>query len=325
MKTHSTTLTLVWIVGAFVVLAAVPGVTVSRLVLDMVIHIAILGLFATSLNLLIGYTGLVAFGHGMFYGSGAYGFGLLMQAGAYSVPMALSIAVLGSALISLVVGLICTKTKEVYFSFLTLAIQMMFYNTILSWRTLTGGDQGLMGGFKKPIFLGIDLSNQDHVYWFITAVVILSLGVLWHITKTPFGYALRMIRDNSARVEFLGMNVRAYRLAAFVIASAFASIAGALMSLYVSAAYPNFAYWTMSGEGIFVIMLGGLNTFLGPLVGAGILTLLNHFVTEHTKYYGLVLGVIILFYVLALRKGLLDILVERFQASRSQRIKSKSH
>ena len=137
--------------------------------------------------------------------------------------------------------------------------------------------------------------------------------------------ALRMIRDNSARVEFLGMNVRAYRLAAFVIASAFASIAGALMSLYVSAAYPNFAYWTMSGEGIFVIMLGGLNTFLGPLVGAGILTLLNHFVTEHTKYYGLVLGVIILFYVLALRKGLLDILVERFQASRSQRIKSKSH
>lgn len=325
MKTHSTALTLVWIVGAFVVLAAVPSVTVSRLVLDMVIHIAILGLFATSLNLLIGYTGLVAFGHGMFYGSGAYGFGLLMQAGAYSVPMALLIAVLGSALISLVVGLICTKTKEVYFSFLTLAIQMMFYNTILSWRTLTGGDQGLMGGFKKPIFLGIDLSNQDHVYWFITAAVILSLGVLWHITKTPFGYSLRMIRDNSARVEFLGMNAGAYRLAAFVIASAFASLAGALMSLYVSAAYPNFAYWTMSGEGIFVIMLGGLNTFLGPLVGAGILTLLNHFVTEHTKYYGLVLGVIILFYVLALRKGLLDIIVERFQASRSQRVKSKSH
>ncbi len=325
MKTHSATLTLIWIVGAFVVLAAMPSMMNSRLVLDMVIHIAILGLFATSLNLLIGYTGLVAFGHGMFYASGAYGFGLLMQTGAYSVPVALAIAVLGSALISLVVGLICTKTKEVYFSFLTLAIQMMFYNTILSWRTLTGGDQGLMGGFKKPIFLGIDLSNQDHVYWFITAVVILSLGVLWHITKTPFGYALRMIRDNSARVEFLGMNVRAYRLAAFVIASAFASIAGALMSLYVSAAYPNFAYWTMSGEGIFVIMLGGLNTFLGPLVGAGILTLLNHFVTEHTKYYGLVLGVIILFYVLALRKGLLDILVERFQASRSQRIKSKSH
>lgn len=325
MKTHSTTLTLVWIVGAFVVLAAVPSVTVSRMVLDMVIHIAILGLFATSLNLLIGYTGLVAFGHGMFYGSGAYGFGLLMQAGAYSVPMALSIAVLGSALISLVVGLICAKTKEVYFSFLTLAIQMMFYNTILNWRTLTGGDQGLMGGFKKPIFLGIDLSNQDHIYWFITGVVILSLGVLWHITKTPFGYALRMIRDNSARVEFLGMNAGAYRLAAFVIASSVASLAGALMSLYVSAAYPNFAYWTMSGEGIFVIMLGGLNTFLGPLVGAGILTLLNHFVTDHTKYYGLVLGVIILFYVLALRKGLLDIIVERFQASRSQRAKSKSH
>ena len=105
MKTHSATLTLIWIVGAFVVLAAMPSMMNSRLVLDMVIHIAILGLFATSLNLLIGYTGLVAFGHGMFYASGAYGFGLLMQTGAYSVPVALAIAVLGSALISLVVGL----------------------------------------------------------------------------------------------------------------------------------------------------------------------------------------------------------------------------
>ncbi|MBB5201156.1 branched-chain amino acid ABC transporter permease [Glaciimonas immobilis] len=304
---------------AFAILSVLPHLIASRMVLDLIIHIAIFGLFATAVNLLIGYTGLISFGHAMFYASGAYGFGLLMQHGGWSVPAALAVSVFGSALLALIVGLVCTKTKEIYFTFLTLAIQMMFYSTILSWQTLTGGDQGLTGGFTKPLFLGIDLSNANQLYYFITGIVILSLGVLWHITKSPFGYALRMIRDNAARVEFLGMNVRNYRLAAFVIAAAFASVAGALMSLYVSAAYPNFGYWTMSGEAIFMIMLGGVNSFLGPLMGATMLTLLNHFVTEHTKFYGLVLGTIILLYVMFLRKGLLDLIMERWIAARDKR------
>ncbi len=315
MKQSSSLNTLVWVVACLAVLATLPFVIGSRMVLDMIINIAILGLFATSLNLLIGYAGMVSFGHAMFYASGAYGFGLLMQTGQFSIPAALLIAVVGSAAISLVVGVVCTKTKEVYFSFLTLAVQMMFYSSIITWKDLTGGDQGLTGGFPKTPFLGINLANQDHAFIFIVSVVVISLGVLWHITKTPFGYTLRMIRDNSARVEFLGMSVQGYRVAAFVISSSFASIAGALMSLYVTGAYPNFGYWTMSGEAIFVIMLGGLSTFLGPLVGATLLTLLNHFVTEVTEYYGIVLGCIILFYVLGLRKGLLDIIMEKLRRS----------
>ena len=308
-----------WVAGAIAVLALVPAVLPSPLLRDLIIHSAILGLFATSVNLLIGYTGLVSFGQAMFYACGAYSFALVMRTGAVPVPAALALAVAASALLALVVGLVCTKTREIYFALLTLAIQMMFYNTILSWQDFTGGDQGLTGGFAKPPFLGIDLGRPDHVYYFITAVVVLSLGFLWHITKSPFGHALRMIRDNANRVEFLGLDVRGYRLAAFVISSAVASIAGAMMALYVSAAYPNFGYWTMSGEAIFVIMLGGLNTFLGPMVGAVILSLLNHFVTAHTKYYGLVLGVIILFYALVLRKGLLDIVLERLRDARLRR------
>lgn len=319
MKARLAESTWAWMVAAIVVLAIVPAVVPSPLVRDLIIHSAILGLFATSVNLLIGYTGLVSFGQAMFYASGAYGFALLMRTGAFPVPAAMALAVAGSALMALVVGLVCTKTREIYFALLTLAIQMMFYNTILSWQDVTGGDQGLTGGFAKPPFLGIDLGQPGHVYTFIVVVVILALGFLWHITKSPFGHALRMVRDNAARVEFLGLDVRGYRLVAFVISSAIASVAGALMALYVSAAYPNFGYWTMSGEAIFVIMLGGLNTFLGPLVGAVILSLLNHFVTAHTKYYGLVLGVIILFYALVLRKGLLDILLERVHEARRRR------
>ena len=308
-----------WMAGGIAVLALVPVLVPSALVRDLIIHSAILGLFATSVNLLIGYTGLVSFGQAMFYACGAYSFALLMRTGAVPVPAALALSVLASALLALVVGLVCTKTREIYFALLTLAIQMMFYNTILSWQAFTGGDQGLTGGFAKPVFLGIDLARSSHVYLFITTVVVLSLGLLWHITKSPFGYALRMIRDNPTRVEFLGLDVPRYRLVAFVISSAVASIAGALMALYVSAAYPNFGYWTMSGEAIFVIMLGGLNTFLGPMAGAVILSLLNHFVTAHTKYYGLVLGVIILFYALVLRKGLLDIVLERLREARQRR------
>jgi branched-chain amino acid transport system permease protein len=309
---HPVIASLLWVVISFIIVTAVVMLSGSRMIADMVIHIGILGLFAVSLNLLIGYAGLIAFGHAMFYASGAYGFGLLMQTGQFSIPAAMAISVLASAAIAAVVGLVCMKTREIYFAFLTLAIQMMFYSTILSWASLTGGDQGLTGGFAKPPVLGLQMNNPDHVFMFITAVVLVTLGILWHITRTPFGYALRMIRDNAARVEFLGMNLLAYRLSAFVIAAAAASVAGALMSLYVSAAYPNFGYWTMSGEAIFMIMLGGLGTFLGPLVGAAILTVLNHAVTAYTEHYGLVLGTIILLYAMGLRRGLLDLVVERW-------------
>ena len=322
MRRPLATSAFLWTLTALAILAAIPLLSESRLLLDLIVHIAILGLFATAVNLLIGYTGMVSFGHAMFYATGAYGCALAMRSGQYSVPTAIAVAVAGTALIALVVGIVCIKTREIYFALLTLAIQMMIYNTILSWQTVTGGDQGLTGGFKKPPFLGIDLTQPDHAYYFITGVVAVCLFTLRHITRSPFGYALRMIRDNSTRVEFLGMEVRGYRLVAFVIAAAFAGVAGALMALYVTAAYPNFGYWTMSGEAIFVIMLGGLNTFFGPLVGSAIISLLNHFVTAHTKYYGLVLGVIILAYALGLRKGLLDIVVERFQESRVGRAKA---
>lgn len=322
-KKHPAVTSLVWVIASFLMVTALVILSGSRMLSDMIIHIGILGLFAVSLNLLIGYTGLIAFGHAMFYASGAYGFGLLMQTGHFSIPAAMCIAVIGSAVIATVVGLICMKTKEIYFAFLTLAIQMMFYSSILSWVSLTGGDQGLTGGFVKPPVLVLQMNNPDHVFMFITAIILITLGILWHITRTPFGYALRMIRDNAARVEFLGMNVLRYRLAAFVIASAAASVAGALMSLYVSAAYPNFGYWTMSGEAIFMIMLGGLNTFLGPLVGAAILTLLNHGVTAYTEHYGLVLGSIILLYAMGLRKGLLDLIVDRWAERKTKRILPK--
>jgi branched-chain amino acid transport system permease protein len=131
--------------------------------------------------------------------------------------------------------------------------------------------------------------------------------------QSPFGYTLRMIRDNAARANFLGIAVFRVRLTAFVLAGIFAGAGGVIMSLFVSGAYPEFAYWTISGEGVFIIMLGGLNSFLGPAVGTIILLLLNDFVTRFTEYYGLTLGVIILLFALGLRRGLLDVLLDAWR------------
>jgi branched-chain amino acid transport system permease protein len=278
--------------------------------LDFAIRFAIFGLLAMSLNLLIGTTGLVSFGHAAYFGMGAYSFGLLMQSGGWSIPAAIAVAILATALLALVVGALCVRLSEIYFAFLTLAFQMLLHSLILSWIGLTGGDQGLMGGIPKPAFWGIELAKPAHLAGFGMFCLLLSVVLLRQIIRSPFGAALRMLRDNPDRAGFLGLSVYRYRLAAFVIAGAFAGLSGVLMSLYVSGAFPTFAFWTTSGEAIFMIMLGGIQVFLGPLVGTAIFLLLNDWITALTEHHGLFMGTILLIITLGLRKGLLDFIME---------------
>jgi branched-chain amino acid transport system permease protein len=300
------------VIGAavFVVLALVPLVFPSKALIDFVIRFSAYALFATSLNFLVGYGGMVSFGHGMFFGLGAYAFALLMQRTGMPIPAAFAITLVICAALGVVIGAICVRLKEIYFAFLTLAFQMLLYSLIILWVPLTGGDQGLRGGIPRPPFLGINLANQTHLYLVSCTLMIIGMILMHHLLQTPFGYTLRMIRDNAARANFLGIAVFRVRLLAFVMAGIFAGAGGVIMSLFVSGAYPEFAYWTISGEGIFIIMLGGLSTFLGPAVGTVILLVLNDFVTRHTEYYGLTLGIIILVFALGLRRGLLDVLVD---------------
>jgi branched-chain amino acid transport system permease protein len=296
--------------GILVILALVPLVFPSKALIDFVIRFSAYALFATSLNFLVGYGGMVSFGHGMFFGLGAYAFALLMQRTGMPIPAAFAITLVMCAAMGLVIGAICVRLKEIYFAFLTLAFQMLLYSLIILWVPLTGGDQGLRGGIPRPPFLGINLANQTHLYLVSCTLMIIGLILMHHLLQSPFGYTLRMIRDNAVRANFLGIAVFRVRLLAFVMAGVFAGAGGVIMSLFVSGAYPEFAYWTISGEGIFIIMLGGLNTFLGPSVGTVILLVLNDFVTRHTEYYGLTLGIIILLFALGLRRGLLDVLVD---------------
>jgi branched-chain amino acid transport system permease protein len=295
---------------AFAILIALPLVFPSKALSDFVIRMSAFAIFATSLNLLIGYAGMVSFGHGLFYGLGAYSFALLMQKLGTSVPAAFAATLLVNATVALVVGAICIRLKEIYFSFLTLAFQMLLHSIIIAWADLTGGDQGLTGGIPRPPFLGVHLDQPRHLYIFCCAVLIVSLFLMWHLVRSPFGYTLRMIRDNPQRAAFLGVQVWRIRLLAFVVAGVFGGVGGMLMSLFVSSAYPDFAYWTVSGEAVFMILLGGLGVFLGPTAGAAILLILNDSVTKLTEHYSLVLGIVILAFALGLRKGLLGFLVQ---------------
>jgi branched-chain amino acid transport system permease protein len=252
----------------------------------------------------------------MFFGLGAYGFGLIMQRTGVPIPIAFIGTLLITTIVSAVIGAICVRLKEIYFAFVTLAFQMLIHSLILSWASLTGGDQGLRGGIPRPVFLGLDLSNHMHLYIVSCALLVIGLLLMRQIAQSPFGYTLRMIRDNASRASFVGIDVWRAKLTIFVLAALFASTGGIIMCLFVSGAYPEFAYWTISGEGIFINMLGGVTTFLGPMAGTVLLLILNDTVTRLTDYYGIVLGIVILFFAIGLRKGLMDFAVEWYEQRR---------
>ena len=302
-----------WALAALLFLSVLPLLTQSRVTLDFVIRLAALGIFASSLNILVGYGGMVSFGHAMFFGSGAYVFGLLMQKTDASIPVAMLGAIAFSGLLGLLIGAICVRLKEIYFSFLTLAFQMLIHSVILSWTSLTGGDQGLMGGIPRPPFLGINLSDHTTLYWFSCALGVVCLLLMRIILQSPFGATLRMVRDSSERAAFLGIDVWRIKLYAFILSSCMASIGGVLMALFVSGAFPDFGYWTMSGDAIFMIMMGGLHVFIGPVVGAALLLLFNDIITRTTEYHGLALGLVVLLFALGFKRGITDFSLELLQ------------
>jgi len=297
-----------WALVALAVLLAIPFLTSSRIVLDFGIRLAAYGLLATSLNFLVGYGGMVSFGHAMFFGGGAYAFALTLQKTGAGIPAALLVAFCFSALTGLVVGAVCVRLKEIYFSFLTLAFQMFLHSIILTWTSLTGGDQGLTGGLPRPPVWGLNLAEPVHLYGFAVVLAVACFWLMRALLQSPFGFTLRMVRDNADRARFLGIAVSQVRLTAFVLAACFAGMGGVIMALFVSGAFPDFSYWTMSGEAIFMIMMGGIQVFIGPLVGAAVLLLLNDAISRTTEYHGLALGLVVLLFALGFKRGLMDFL-----------------
>jgi branched-chain amino acid transport system permease protein len=263
-------------------------------------QIAISALFAMSLNLLLGTTGLVSFGHVAYFGIGSYVCGIMMKT--YGVPfsIALPAAAVGAALGALAFGFFCVRLTKIYFAMLTLAFSQIVWAICFKWNDVTGGDQGIpdvpypnLDWMSQVPFLS-DLRIAEQFYVLTLIVVTLSFAAIRRIIASPFGLMLTTIRENPERAASIGLNVRRYELAAFVIAGCFAGIAGALFGIFNRGVFADFVYWPKSAEVMIMTILGGIDYFWGPAVGAATLVLLNQEITSYTQYWPLVLGLILL-------------------------------
>jgi len=288
-----------WTLIVFLAAASVPWLG-SRYDTFLAEQIAINALFAVSLNLLLGTTGLVSFGHVAYFGIGAYVCGILMKT--YDVPFLLAFpaAGLGTAAFALVSGYFCVRLIKLYFAMLTLAFSQIVWAICYKWNAVTGGDQGLpeipfpnLDWMSSIPGLG-QLRTNDQFYLVAIAIIAIALAVLHRIIRSPFGRVLTTIRDNPERAAFIGVNVRAYQLTAFVIAGTFAGFAGALYGIFSRGVFADYVFWSKSAEVMIMALLGGMDFFWGPPVGAFALVWLNQWITDFTQYWPFVLGTILL-------------------------------
>ena len=303
-----------WTLIVFLVMATVPWIG-SRYDTFLAGQITIDALFAVSLNLLLGTTGLVSFGHVAYFGVGAYVCGILMKT--YGVPfvVAFPAAGVGSALFALVSGYFCVRLMKLYFAMLTLAFSQIIWAIAYKWNAVTGGDNGLPE-IPYPNLDWIsaipgcgDLSIGARFYLLTLALVGVSLAVLHMVVRSPFGRMLTTIRDNPERAAFIGLNVRAYQLAAFVVAGSFAGLAGALYGIFSRGVFTDYVFWSKSAEVVIMAILGGINFFWGPPVGALALVWLNQQITDYTQYWPFVLGSLLLILLFGFPGGLVGGLV----------------
>lgn len=286
---------------AFVVLAAL-GLYLSPRWLFFLQTVFVLGLFAVATNLLVGYGGLVSFGQASFYGLGAYVVALGWMH--YKVPFTVLfvLAPVFGAVAALAVGALALRARHLYFALLTLAFSQLFFTIANQWYNFTSGANGVFGAMVPRV-----LAAPQQGYWFILVVSFASMFVLWMITISPFGLTLQAIRENRRRVEAIGVDVYRHQLYAFIIAGAFSALAGALFVVHDQSAYPALLDWTKSGEPILMAMIGGLDHFLGPLVGAAVFQFAHNYLLKHTHAWELVLGIVLLAIVLFAPDGLLGL------------------
>jgi branched-chain amino acid transport system permease protein len=280
-------------------------------------EILILGLFAMSFNLLYGYMGQISFGHAAFFGLGAYATAMLFTAlktpaGTIGIAEFLLSLLAGppvAALGALIVGFFCVRLTGIYFAMLSLAFGELLFYIVFSWYSFTKGDDGIQG-LLPPLYF----QDAANYYYLTLAIVVAALLVMRRITESPFGYIMRTLRDNQRRAAFLGINVRLHMLMNFVIAGAFAGLAGALWGPFSRSVSPGLLGWQESGIAVFMTLIGGAGAFIGPIVGSVIYTLLQAVVKMYTVYWPLTIGTIILLIVLFVPGGVLGLVEKRMKA-----------
>ncbi len=270
---------------------------------------------ALGFNLLLGYTGLLSFGHSAYFGAGAYAVAFIVK---YLKIESMEVFILGGVLASAVIaalfGFLCVRYTRIFFGILTLALSQVLWSLTYKFFWYTGGSDGLRvptphllgGAIGMAVGAAEDkLSFLSHRYYYYVLVLFaVCVAVMWVIVHSPFGKALQAIRDNETRAEFVGVQVWHYRWVAFVISGVFTGLAGALWVPLNGLTTPDILHWTFSGKIVFFTVLGGFQTFFGPIIGAVIFNYLETYAIGHTVYWQMVLGIVLVVLVLALPSGI---------------------
>ena len=290
-------------------LAAVPplaGLLDQPFYLDLVRRIMIFAIAALSLNLILGYGGMISFGHAAYLGIGAYAVGVLAHYGIDNGFLQWALAIGASALAALAIGAVSIRTSGVYFIMITLAFTQMLYYLGISIEEF-GGDDGMRLQVKSQFGL-IDLNNTIAFYYLVLAILVLFLFLGHRLVNSRFGMVIRAARSNEARTRSIGFSPYPYRLAAFVIAGAMCGLAGALLVNHTAYLTPEFMNWTRSGELMFMVILGGIASIAGPVLGAFALLLVEDALSGWTEHWQLILGPLLVLSVLFFKRGLAGLL-----------------
>ncbi|HTP24194.1 MAG TPA: branched-chain amino acid ABC transporter permease [Anaeromyxobacteraceae bacterium] len=284
---------------------------------ELATRVVVLGLAAMGLNLLLGFTGVLSFGHAAYFGLGAYGVAMTIKYLAPSTGLGIVVGVVAGTLAAAILGALIARLRGVYFAMVTIAFGQVFFYLAFRWNRVTGGDDGLAGWSRQPLSLpghALPLGNERVFYYFALAVFAASVGLMALVLRSPFGRTLVAIRENERRARFLGIDVEKHIWGAWVISRFFASLAGTLYALLNNFTDPRSLRWDQSGNFVIMAVLGGMRSFWGPLLGAGIFVVLEDFVSTRTQNWMSFVGLAFVLVVLFFPRGVLGIVRRRLTA-----------
>jgi len=281
-------------------------------------RVLVLGLAAMSVNFLLGFTGVLSFGHAAYFGLGAYGAGLTLKHLAPSTPLSLVLGMLLAGVAGALLGALIVRRRGVYFAMVTIAFGQVFYYIAFQWNTLTGGDDGLRGFSRQPLDFGlfqIDiLSSANQFYYFVLLCFALAVGVMGFILGSPFGRSMVAIRENERRARFLGIPVERHIWIAFTLSCFFMGFAGALYALVNNFADPKGLHYSQSGDFVMMAVMGGMRNFWGPLLGAAVFVVLQDYLSSVTVNWMSFVGMLFILVVLFFPRGLLGFVRQKERA-----------
>jgi len=285
---------------------------------ELASRVVVLALAAMALNFLLGYTGVLSFGHAAYFGLGAYGVGLTLRYLVPSTPVAMLVGIVVATVAAALIGPLIARLRGVYFAMVTIAFGQVFYFIAFRWNTVTGGDDGLTGWRRLPLDFGVatvNIAGDDKAfYYFALAVFAICVGAMALLLRSPFGRTLLAIRENERRARFLGIPVDRHIWMSWVISCFFVSVAGTLYALLNNFVDPRALRWDQSGNFVIMAVLGGMRSFWGPLIGAAIFVGLQDFVSSETENWMSFIGLFFVLVVLFFPRGILGMFRTRTSA-----------